>query len=53
MRRVDIDVRDATFWIGLALVGVGLYGFDWRVAAAGVGGLLVYLGLWHGQQGSD
>jgi len=28
-------------------LGAGLYGYDWRIATAVVGVLLIYLGLFH------
>lgn len=42
-----IDIRDAVFGLGVAVLGTGLYGVDWRLAAAAVGTLLIYLGLFH------
>lgn len=45
--RRQIDVPEFLFLCGIAGIGAGLYGIDWRLAATVVGGLLVYVSLFH------
>ena len=52
-KTLDLDVRDGAFLIGLIVLGVGMYGIDWRLAAGGVGIILIYLGLFHSRKGID
>lgn len=34
-------VRDSIFVLGVAAIGAGAYGYDWRIACISVGGVLV------------
>ena len=52
-KALDLDIRDGAFLIGLIALGVGMYGIDWRLAAGGVGIILIYLGLFHSRKGID
>lgn len=52
-RWLDWNERDIHWALGLLVLGVGLYGVDWRAALIAVGGLLVYVGLFHRRPESD
>lgn len=40
------DVTDAMVMLGLAMVGAGLGGYDWRLALVVCGAVLLVIGLW-------
>ena len=46
-KAVDLDERDIFLFLGIIALAIGLYGIDWRLSAATIGGLLIYMGLFH------
>jgi len=41
---IGIDLRDVFCFGGLAMIGTGLWGYDWRVSLVVVGILLMLMG---------
>jgi len=46
-KAIDLDERDIFLFLGITVLAIGLYGIDWRLSAAVIGGLLIYMGLFH------
>ncbi len=40
-----IDIKDIFFFIGLILIGVGLWFCDWRISLIAIGTILSFLGF--------
>jgi hypothetical protein len=41
----DIDIKDIFFFMGLVMIGVGIWFFDWRISLIVIGAILSALGF--------
>ena len=39
-----IDIKDIFFFMGLVMVGVGIWFFDWRISLIVIGAIILILG---------